>query len=503
MTDFGSPKVKQGIASSALVIGALWLTVGLPLGYLGQSLWLDEGTSIWFARQPLHVLLTSLCDPHPPGYYLLLKAWSSGGSGEVWLRLPSLAAAVLAVSLTYRLGQAGLDQRSGRLASLLLATHPLQSWYAAEVRMYTWVQAWGLLVCWLGWRVISRSGYPGGRLRAAFYGLAVVIGLGLDYTSLLPLGLLQVIWLARGGPQPWRWLGLQAAALLTGGLMWLKPEQWGALQQGYHAVFAAVQANRLGLELTPVEAAWLLRLGLLGLGLTSLVGAWFWARGLSRQASPTLLAGLFIGGWLLLLILAAFPRGYTVKRQIVVVLPYLALLSGYALSRRSKLGGSMIAGLGLLITLANPAGQAREPWRSAVSDLAAEPDPQAVIWVDELAVPIFEYYWPSEPAGRPATPWTPLWGQTLPALPDLRPAPGQTLWLVTPESTYRRLTALLPPAFQREYRLVEARREVGLGLYRYQRRRGPWPDEPAITEASQVERWGLLLPSPLAQCGTN
>ncbi len=485
------------------MMGALWLAVGLPLGYLGQSLWLDEGTSIWFARQPLHVLLTSLCDPHPPGYYLLLKGWSSLGAGEVWLRLPSLAAAGLAVSLTYRLGQASLDRHSGRLASLLLATHPLQSWYAAEARMYTWAQAWGLLVFWLGWRVISRSNQPGGPLRAGLYGLAVLIGLGLDYTILLPLGLLQMAWLARGGPQPRRWLGLQAAALLTGGLVWLKPEQWWALQHGYHAVFAAVQANRLGLGLTPVEAAWLLQLGLLGLGLTSLVGAWFWARGLSQHASPTVLAGIVVGVWLLLLILAALPRGYTIKRQIVVVLPYLALLSGYALSRRSKLGGSMIAGLGLILTLANPAGQAREPWRAAVSDLAAERDPQAVIWVDELAVPIFEYYWRSPSAGRPATSWTPLWGQALPALPDLRPAPGQTLWLVTPESAYRRLTVLLPPAFQREYRLVEARREVGLGIYRYQRRPGSWPDEPAVTEASPVDRWGLLLPSPLAQCGTN
>jgi len=158
----------------ALLLAACLLTAALPLARFDLSLWRDEATSVWFARLPLRTLLTSLCDPHPPGYYLILKTWQVGGESEFWLRLPSLLAAILAVPLTYRLGRESFGHRTGWLAALLLALHPLQSWYAGEVRMYAMAQVLSLLVALLGWHLLSESARrPRLWRNAAAYGCSI------------------------------------------------------------------------------------------------------------------------------------------------------------------------------------------------------------------------------------------------------------------------------------------------------------------------------------------
>ena len=70
-----------------LAIGAVMLAALLPLPLLGRSLGIDETASVWFARFLLPDLLIRLCDPHPPGYYLVLKGWMALGEVEACLRL--------------------------------------------------------------------------------------------------------------------------------------------------------------------------------------------------------------------------------------------------------------------------------------------------------------------------------------------------------------------------------------------------------------------------------
>jgi hypothetical protein len=71
---------------------------------------------------------------------------------------------------------------------------------------------------------------------------------------------------------------------------------------------------------------------------------------------------------------------------------------------------------------------------------------------------------------------------------------------VTSESIYRHLIALLPEDFYRHYQLLEERYEVGIGLYRYQRRVEPLPSQPELPAPDRVDAWGLLLHSPLDTC---
>jgi len=61
-------------------------------------------------------------DPARAGYLALLQPVASLGDSEVWLRLPSVIAGVVAAVAAYRLGRRLADRRAGAAASLVLAT---------------------------------------------------------------------------------------------------------------------------------------------------------------------------------------------------------------------------------------------------------------------------------------------------------------------------------------------------------------------------------------------
>lgn len=490
-----------------LAFVALLLAALLPLPLLTQSLWLDEASSVWFARLPLANLLFHLCDPHPPGYYLVLKGWLALGETEPWLRLPSLLASVLAVAFTARAGRQILGGRGGDWAALLLAAFPLQSWYAAEARMYALVQALGIALLLPAWRLLSPLGDDNAGAKRSLTGaqigfwLLATAALAIDVSALLPYAALQLWWLARGRPHAGHWLRLQAAVLIPI-LAWWLTERVGA--DTYHAVFVAVQARRLGVPLDPTSAGRLLQALMALAGLTAAAFAWRFSSAHSRVRR---LAGrppgayLVLTAWLLLLVFSAVPRLFTVKRLLVVILPYLALALVSGLRRwRPRVAWGAVA-LGLAATAWMLVSFQREPWREAVASVAeAASDRGAVAWVDELAVPAFDYYSRHTTGQQQHITWTPLVGADLPALPGATPAPDGTLWLVLSESPYRNLRVLLSEAFQQQYQLVDGRHYPGIGLYRYRRLAEPLAAPPALTDPAQEAWWGLQLPSPLATC---
>ena len=132
---------------------ALLAAFALPLLTLTRSLGSDEASSVWFSQAPAAALLLRLCDPHPPAYYLLLAAWQRGGDAEFWLRFPSLLASVLSVALLIRLTRAAAGARAAGWSGLLLATFPLQTWYAGEARLDSLVQLLRLLLAAAGGRL--------------------------------------------------------------------------------------------------------------------------------------------------------------------------------------------------------------------------------------------------------------------------------------------------------------------------------------------------------------
>lgn len=462
---------------------------------LGRSLWIDEASSLWFARYPLPTLLFDLCDPHPPTFYVMLKVWRVVLEGEIWLRLLPLGGALLATALLYQLGQELCDRRCALLAAGLMALHPLQVWYAGELRMYTWAQALGLLAFLLGLRWLRRQPAEG-RGRAwlpILYGLAALLALLIDYSALLALGLLQLVALVKGRFYTRAWWGLHIAMLVPLALWWLLSPQPLVLTRSYQPIFLVVQASRFGLTLTPEQGTLLLQAAVIFLGAAGILAAHLWQRRGQALMSNPAWAPLLALVWLLLLLFMAIPRLYSIKRLLVVGLPYLSLWLAMALTRPSRRRLSLaLAGLTLVATLWVVAGHDRDPWRQVITSLA----PADVAWVDDLATPVWAYY---SARDTHAWTWRPLYGAQLPELPPVQPEPGGELLLITAESDYRNLALLLPPHFFATYALAEEQHAPGIGVYRYQRRLTPLPLAP--TEAAPpLAPLGLRLPSPLDTC---
>jgi 4-amino-4-deoxy-L-arabinose transferase-like glycosyltransferase len=470
---------------------ALGLVTALTLARFNQSLWSDEASSVWFSRLPIHSLLTSLCDPHPPGYYLFLQAWRVAGEGEAWLRVPSWLAALLSVGLIYRFAQDQFDSTTATWAALLLALQPLHTWYASEVRMYALTQAAGVLAVWLGWRVITRAATWRGWLA---YALATEAALWLDYSALFPLALLQLIWLARGRPHVRRWLGLHAAIALPLIGWWLTSNQRWSLSNSYQPIFIAVQAGKWGINLTPDQADHLLQIGVAGLAAGGIALALYWPRRSQRWSS--IVRGIGAAAWLGLLVFSALPLAFTIKRLIVVVAPYAALMAAQVLSRWPRPKSFAVGAASLLAAVIALGTLQRDPWRTVVQNLAASPP--ATVWVDELSAPAFDYYWRRFDPDN-GTHWAPLIGRNLPALPTLTPAPNGPLWIITEETAYRRLIALLPIEFGSQYQALDQQATHSIRLYRYQRRLQP-TDSPPMPDRTPTDEWGLRLPSPLDTC---
>ncbi len=122
-----------------------------------QSLWYDEGFSVYVARMSLgEITAHTARDIHPPFYYYLLHFWLLiVGSTEFTLRFLSLVFGVLTVPLIYAVGKRLLGRASGLLAAGLVAISPLFLWYSQEARMYTLVTFLCLLSTYLLLRVMD------------------------------------------------------------------------------------------------------------------------------------------------------------------------------------------------------------------------------------------------------------------------------------------------------------------------------------------------------------
>lgn len=197
--------------SPLLVILVLLLGAGLRLQNLEtQSLSSDEGRSAAMAQLTVpQIIAKSNLDSHPPGYFVLLKAWSAlTGRSEFALRMFSALMGVISIAAVYAIGTALFDRPSALLAALFAAVNPFQVWYAQEAHMPALLAMVAALSIWLTIKVLNLPAKMiGGRfdrreaaLIAVSFVLINTLGLYTHYTFpliLLAETLIFVIWLAR------------------------------------------------------------------------------------------------------------------------------------------------------------------------------------------------------------------------------------------------------------------------------------------------------------------
>jgi hypothetical protein len=134
----------------ALPLLILWLAFALRLYHLPfQSMWWDEGHSIFVASQPIpQIPSLPVMDVHPPAYFVLLHLWLAlTGQSEFALRYLSVLFSLLTVALLWRFA-ASLSHLitpspplslSPVLAALFAAVSPVYVAYAQEVRSYAMI----------------------------------------------------------------------------------------------------------------------------------------------------------------------------------------------------------------------------------------------------------------------------------------------------------------------------------------------------------------------------
>lgn len=495
------------LAVALLSLAALLLRLA---GLGSKDLWQDEGTSVYYAQLPLQTLYWSLCDPHPPAYYGILRAALVLGNSEWWVRLPSALGGTLAVLLTFVQARVLLRplagapaprvNRAALLAAALVAVAPLHVWYSQEARPYALLSAAALAMtaagtwCWL----------KPGLGRAAIYLLAGWLALSVEYGALATWTLLNLLLLSgwpwqpgarRGRTFAGRWLLLQGLVLAPFALWWLGSAQGDAMARpSYQAVFLAVQATTAGLPLTPHDARWLV-IGALLMALLAGLAAALAVRRSQRLrgwlGSPW--AGIVFAGLLLLLALwGVAPRLYTVKRHLVVLIPYVAIAAAWVLTntawqrpRVARLAGPGLLAVCFVLSLTAIWLVPKSDWREAVETLAAEVRPGDVIWVDEMNAPVFDYYW------QDRSPWQPLTSNSRPVL-DATLAGGRA-WLAGDANPYRNIHFTLPSRFAATHVVAESFDWPGLEVRAYD---PGAPDQPQTAPAEAL-LWGLSLPSPL------
>jgi mannosyltransferase len=160
-------KDRSVLVAIILLLLITLLALGLRLYRLdAQSLWYDEGFSVYLARMDLpEITARTAADIQPPLYYYLLHGWINlFGDSEKALRGLSVLWGVLAVPVVYAVAwQLFRSRLAGLLAALLLAVSPLNVWYGQETRMYTLLTFLCLLSSYLLLLVVSRTWRFGNR----------------------------------------------------------------------------------------------------------------------------------------------------------------------------------------------------------------------------------------------------------------------------------------------------------------------------------------------------
>ncbi len=257
-----------GVAVLAVTLAAL----ALRLWHLQfQSLWWDEGVSIYLSGLDLRALTVAKdfsVDLHPPGYHLALAGWRVILGPSVFSdRLFSVFCGILTVPLTYQLVRL-IDRFDLRLtavlsadgwhttsfkppgpaapalvAALLVAISPIDVYYSQETRMYALLPALGLISLIATARLLHAEG------RGAWIVWIMVTAAGLYsyyYLGLLTAAeALVLLGDAVRGARIRRWILAQVAALLL-------YAPWAALMVGRLGGGALALPASTAVHLTPI-----------------------------------------------------------------------------------------------------------------------------------------------------------------------------------------------------------------------------------------------------------
>jgi uncharacterized membrane protein len=184
-----------------------------------QSIWRDEGVSMYLASSSIPVILADRASTvHPPLYFVLLHLWTRlAGFSELSARFFSLVFGVLLIpSLYFAIGKM-FDQKTALATMAIAAFSPLYVVYSQEARVYILMPLAYLVLIYKLWQLEECEG----QTRRNWIELAAieVLCLYLHYFSIFVIAsanlFLAVAWLRRRVVNVRRWLLSQAGVALA------------------------------------------------------------------------------------------------------------------------------------------------------------------------------------------------------------------------------------------------------------------------------------------------
>jgi 4-amino-4-deoxy-L-arabinose transferase-like glycosyltransferase len=309
----------------------------------GQSMWSDEGLSLYRARQPLAQIHQNIItvdgidtqDTTPPFYFYLLHAWRAVTGERVFtLRFVGVLLGVLAIPFAYLCGKLlTADHRAGVMAAVFLAISPLHVWESQELRNYSLLVLLNFVSVYGLWRFVLRGQH--GRWLALWMA-GSLIGIYSHYFSffVFAYGLLVLAIWAMGRyrqqlwQQKWAWLGGITCLLLILPILPIATSRFLAGQQVdfFHISLPEVLnqvVSAYGVGVSPtLTHPWLWWLPAAALALVGLILLW------PRRPSRWLLLGYQFIPFALLLLLSLFNPLYNGVRHTILGLPPFILFMG-------------------------------------------------------------------------------------------------------------------------------------------------------------------------------
>ncbi len=127
--------------SHLILLAILFLGLFLRIYDLsGESIWFDEGYSIWVAKLTLvqTAVDATTQDMTPPLYYMILNLWVRlFGDSEFSVRFPSVIFGLFAILMIYKLASLMFNKEVGIISSFLLSISQFHIHYSQEARCYT------------------------------------------------------------------------------------------------------------------------------------------------------------------------------------------------------------------------------------------------------------------------------------------------------------------------------------------------------------------------------
>lgn len=349
----------------------------------GESrLWSDEMFSVGVAESPAidGFLATLRFDAHPPLYYLQLHIWQLFGHSDFWFLLNSLVWSLVSIWVMYRTVKALYGEETGLWAAAIFAVLPLEIFFAENVRMYTFVAVfqillWGQLETQLRAQAVTLRSYLLAAVIAAVITLSHGLGFFVVFVCFLQAGIRE--FMARGLS---RMIPL-ALSYVPAGLCTLWPLVIGSFRQTVGAtgfnlgeIGTHVTLTVLGLEF-PVPA-------LAGfIAFTVIILLCF-----SEPRARAQLAWLVLLPFALLLFLNLAVKPVLIYRTMGLFLPYLAIALGLS-AQRIFAGSEAVPRVALatllLIMVASGINYTvsfeKEGYRTAVNELDRTAAPNSLI----------------------------------------------------------------------------------------------------------------------------